>query len=340
MTAEEKNALMAGYTPDEQIGIYSEAVIALYKRLLDYACVTYDENGDYATFLKLVNTVYYNGRDLIGHDLETMRSSGYSEERILSVLEADFKQTALVFKKRYAEVLQYNFENELDAQKRGINILPDARDQHAFENLLEKRGVQVFTQVATLASQGDISAQVLLGKMYFLGWGTKVGQEEGLFWFKKAAESENGVALFYAGMAHEFMTYEETDVHLNARSCEYYRKALRAGYTEAAYALYRYFTRYVSGKTGQIRAKQWLKKGIELGSLYCLYETCEGADPAHHWTLNNTKNIVDLIRAAAHFGMPEAVELMGDLYLQGHAGLSVDYEKAESMMQRACEIKH
>lgn len=339
MTALEKHEdKMAGYTPEEQIDLYGKAVIALYKKLLDYAHITYDPAGDYAYFYRLVNTVYYTGKDMVGHDIKALEDAGLGAEHILATLEADYKAICLVFKKRYIEVLKTCFENELNAENRFVNILPDEADQRAFENLVNARGVQVYTKVSNLAAEGDVSAQVLLGKMYFLGWGTKVGQAEGLFWFKKAAESGNGVALFYAGMAHEFMAYEETDVYLNAKSCEYYHAAVNAGYAEAAYALYRYYKRYVAGKTGQFRAKKWLKTGLELGSLYCQYEMGDGVSADARWTVNNTKSIVDMIRAAAHFGIPEAIELMGDLYLQGHAGLSVDFEKAESMMEKAATI--
>ena len=61
-------------------------------------------------------------------------------------------------------------------------------------------------------------------------------------------------------MAHEYMTCSETGVNLNAESCELYHEAMNAGFTEAAYALYRYYGRYVSGKTGMFRAKKWLNK--------------------------------------------------------------------------------
>ncbi|MEG0378415.1 MAG: hypothetical protein RR614_08045, partial [Eubacterium sp.] len=122
-------------------------------------------------------------------------------------------------------------------------------------------------------------------------------------------------------------------VCLNSRSSEYYHEALAAGYTESAYALFRYYTRYVSGKTGKFRAKKWLNKGLELGSIYCQYETLQRVD--EKWATNNVKTVVDWIKAAAHFGVTDALELLGDLYLQGHAGLMVDFEKAESLIEKA-----
>lgn len=334
MAAEEKNDAKVTYTMDEWIEIYSEAVIGLYKRLLDYANIVYDpKSTDYNYFWQLVNVAYYLEGESIGHNLDDMLCCQWESEKILETLEDDYKSICILFKDRYTNVVRESFGNELNAAAKCYNTLPDPRDREGFERLLKRSGTQVFKQVSELAENGDVSAQVLLGKIYFLGWGTKISTEEGMYWFKKAAESGNGAALFYAGRAHEYMIYSETGITLNASSCDYYHEALNAGFTEAAYALYRYFNRYVSGKTGMFRAKKWLNKGIEMGSFYCKYEINER--PESRFTTNNVKTVVDWIKAAAHFGVADALELLGDLYLQGHAGLSVDIEKAESLMEKA-----
>ena len=334
MAAEEKKDALITYTMDEWVEIYSEAVIGLYKRLLDYARVVYDpESKSYSYFWQLVNSAYYLDGQVIGHNLDEMIGCQWDNKKILETLENDYKTLCVIFKDRYVDVLRASFQNELNAEAIHYNTLPDPKDREGFEKLLFSHGAKVFKNVSDLAGSGDISAQVLLGKMYFLGWGTKVGAEEGLYWFKKATESGNGAAFFYAGMAHEYMTCSETGVNLNAESCELYHEAMNAGFTEAAYALYRYYGRYVSGKTGMFRAKKWFNKGIELGSVYCQYEICQA--PEDRFATNNVKTVVDWVKAAAHFGVPDALELLGDLYLQGHAGLKVDFEKAESLMEKA-----
>ncbi|MEG0310347.1 MAG: hypothetical protein RR604_05515, partial [Eubacterium sp.] len=301
MTAEEKKDVMINCTIEEWVEIYSEAVIELYKKLLDYACVAYNsEEKKYTYFWRLVNAVYYLQGKPVGHDLDQLIELKIDKKEILQILETDYKEICLIFKQRYSEVIKNSFENELNVNAKKINTLSDENDRIAFEKLLKNHGDKVFKNVSDLAYDGDISAQVLLGKLYFLGWGTRVKTEEGIIWFEKAAESQNGAALFYAGRGHENTMCFETGVCLNSKSCDYYHEALAAGYTEASYALYRYYKRYVSGKTGQFRAKKWLNKGLEMGSIYCHYEIAERTD--EHWATNNVKTVVDWIKAAAHFG--------------------------------------
>ncbi|MEG0377266.1 MAG: hypothetical protein RR614_02200, partial [Eubacterium sp.] len=213
MAAEEKNDVMVNCTIEEWVEIYSEAVIELYKRLLDYACVAYNsKEKNYTYFWRLVNAVYYKENKPLGHNLEEMLDKRVDKKLILQLLETDFKDISLIFKQRYADVLQNSFENELNAASTSINTLSDKNDREAFEKLLKQHGEKVFRNVSDLAFEGDISAQVLLGKMYFLGWGTKVKSEEGMRWFEKAAQSGNGAALFYAGRGYEHTMCFETGV--------------------------------------------------------------------------------------------------------------------------------
>lgn len=331
MTAEEFKEGKISESIEEQVEIYTEAVIELYKRLLDHACVVFDpEIKDYNYFWQMVNIVYYRKNLPLGPNLEELYRKNTDQEQLLQILEKTYKDICVIYKGRYNKVLAYSYDNELNSEARIVNSLPDPADCFAFEKLLKNYGQRVFEKVSDLAAAGDISAQVLLGKSHFLGWGTPVGLDEGMFWLKKAAESGNGAALFYAGRACEYVMRLETGVCLNTESADYYHAALADGFTEAAYALYRYYKSYVSGKNGAFRAKKWLKKGKELGSAYCLYE--EYQKPEGCWATNNVKSVVDWIKAAAHFGISDAMELLGDLYLKGHAGLKVDFDKAESLI--------
>ena len=176
MAAEEKKDALITYTMDEWVEIYSEAVIGLYKRLLDYARVVYDpESKSYSYFWQLVNSAYYLDGQVIGHNLDEMIGCQWDNKKILETLENDYKTLCVIFKDRYVDVLRASFQNELNAEAIHYNTLPDPKDREGFEKLLFSHGAKVFKNVSDLAGSGDISAQVLLGKMYFLGWGTKVG---------------------------------------------------------------------------------------------------------------------------------------------------------------------
>ena len=333
MTAEEYREGKISDTIEAQAETYTEAVIELYKRLLDYARVVFDpEIKDYNYYWQMVNIVYYRKNIPLGPNLDELHRKGTATDQLLKILENTYKDICLVYKGRYNAVLAYSFDNELNAEAKIVNSLPDPEDRYAFEKLLQNYGQKVFEKVSDLAAAGDISAQVLLGKMHFLGWGTPVGLDEGMFWMRKAAASGNGAAMFYAGRACEHIMRLETGVVLNGESADFYHGALAGGFTEAAYGLYRYYKSYVSGKNGAFRAKKWLKKGKEMGSVYCLYEDYQ--KPEGCWATNNVKSVVDWIKAASHFGISDAMELLGDLYLKGHAGLKVDFDKAEALIEK------
>jgi uncharacterized protein len=54
-------------------------------------------------------------------------------------------------------------------------------------------------ELAPLAQQGKVEAQVLLGKMYMLGQGVPKGTDLALKWFRAAADQGNAEAQFFLG---------------------------------------------------------------------------------------------------------------------------------------------
>ncbi len=316
---------------EEQVVIYSRAVCGLYSRMLSYACCVTDANkADYMELRSLVSQVYAD--DNIGLDLNMRMRDGSKKETILTNLEREYKETCLIYKDSYRTALNIYFENELESSFEG-NTLQDPYEQKAFHALLQQAGKRVFTQLAASALSGSTEAQLLLGKSFFLGWGTPVDLDEGRRWIKTAAESGNAQALLYAGMAEETYHNRITGFRLNPDSTSYYEAAYAAGNHEAAYALYR-FNRYHLSDQGSRRAeKVWLRRGCEDKDAYCLYE--RETVPKTAWAPGNVRNAADWIRAAAGYKEPDAFLLLARLFERGHAGLKADSEKAAECLRTA-----
>lgn len=314
---------------EEKISVYARAVCGLYERMLNYAnCKTQINPDDYSAMRNEINLVY--NTDEIGFDLETRLRDGSKREQILSDLEEDYKRTCLIYKDLFAESLNIEFENELEPDFAG-NTFPDPEDQKSFESLLENTGKRVFAQILKNAADDDPYYQLLAGKCFFLGWGTRPDMEKGLEWIKRAAESGDSDALLYAGMAEETVHFNQTGYRFNPESLAYYEKAYDAGNPEAAYALYRFNSYHMTDYSSIRAAKRWLRRGLEDNSIYCSYINFK--KPKGPWAPGNVKNAYDWVCAAAIFKEPEAYELLADLYGKGHAGLIQDKSREEECLE-------
>ncbi len=96
----------------------------------------------------------------------------------------------------------------------GIDALNKGNDLKAY---------QTFT---SLAQNGDIDAQVMLGSMYLDGVGVKIDHKKALFWLEKAAQNGDAEALYLLGFMYENGLGVESNDKLAA---QYYEKASKAG---------------------------------------------------------------------------------------------------------------
>lgn len=319
---------------EDKIMLYARAVSGLYERMLNYAGVeTSVEPSNFNEMQRLVNKVY--GTDSIGFNLDQRLRDGSKRENILKDLEEEFKQNSLEYKELFSQGLTNYFENELEADFIG-NTFPDPEDRDAFEKLLKNIGSRVFAQILAKAIDGDPYFQLLLGKSYFLGWGTAVNPEEGIKWIREAAKSKDSEALYYAGLAEETITNQQTGVRLNPDSVNYYIESFENGNPEAAFALYRYYKNYNQDYSSIKESKKWLRRGLEENSKYCSYVNQK--QPKTSWAPNNILNIFDWIRAAAIFQEPEAYVLLAKLYKNGHAGLEQDHDKEMECLRIAGQL--
>ncbi len=323
MNQNSSNNLSSTTATEDKILLYARAVSGLYERMLNYAKVVTDVSpANFNDMCKLVNLVY--ARDDLGFDLNKRLSDGSKRENILKDLEDEYKNISLKYKELYSKALNDYFDNELEADFIG-NALPDPIDQTSFKMLLDQAGERVFAQILAKAQEGNPIFELLLGKSYFLGLGTKVNTEEGLKWIRKAAESEDPEALFYAGLAEETVINDQTGVRLNPDSVKYYKASFEKGNPEAAFALYRYYQNYNNDYASIRESKKWFRRGIEENSIYCNY--IDEKIPKENWAPNNLKTITDWIKAAAMFQEPDAFALLSRLYGKGHSGLIKDQEK-------------
>lgn len=316
---------------EEEIMIYARALSGLYERMLNYAKVnTQLDPSDFSQMRKLVNLVY--ATEDIGFDLSRRLTDGSKRDQILDDLEQEYKKTSLIYKDLFPQSLNIFFENELEASFEGNDFM-DPADSRAFNDLLDKVGTRVFAQILAKAIEGDPYYQLLLGKCYFLGWGTEVNIEEGLAWIKKAAESEDPDALLYAGLAEETYHNKLTGYRLNPNSVKYYEEAFKKGNPEAAYALYRFNKYHLTDYASVRAAKKWLRRGLEEGSIYCSF--VDRKNPSRPWAPGNIKTAYDWVRAAASFKEPEAFTLLANIYNYGNAGLEPNKERQDECLYMA-----
>lgn len=316
---------------EDKIMTYARALTGLYERMLNYARVNTQSNpSDFSLMRRLVNLVY--STEDIGFDLAQRLTDGSKRDQILDDLEDEYKRTSLIYKDLFPESLNIFFENELEASFEGNSFI-DPSDSRAFNNLLDQVGERVFAQILAKAIEGDPYYQLLLGKCYFLGWGTKVNIEEGLSWIKKSAESGDPDALLYAGLAEETYHNKLTGYRLNPESIKYYQEAFKKGNPEAAYALYRFNKYHLTDYASVRAAKKWLRRGLEEGSVYCNY--VDRKKPDQPWAPGNIKNAYDWVRAAASFKEPEAFILLANIYNYGNAGLKPDKGRQQECLYMA-----
>lgn len=293
---------------DEWLELYTEAMIGLYKRMFRYGNIPYNtKQKSYHYYQSIAENIF--GKDY-ATDIDALLKENLEKQAILAQIESDYKRLCITYKSRYKEVLSDFFNHSLDADATVCNTLIDDEDQKMLAEMMKTNGETVAGFIAKRAAQGDVSAQLLMGKVYFLGWGVPVGFEEGIYWLKKAADSGDAEALYYTGKALDFTTWRETGVPLNTESLSFYYAAFDAGYDTSAYALYKHYSHYLTGKTGSFKSKKWLDIGIKNKNPYCLYEIEAGY--LGDFMPENQKNIRDWLTAAMKAGIDGA----GILYLK------------------------
>lgn len=296
----------------KEVELYEEALKQMYLRMIAYTAIPFRVNADSLTQQRqIVNHTYLLKNQ---SELQLIAEHPLGRDRSAQWLKKQYMQLSISYKKRYKKALRLFHENQLNGDFKGnINIWDDYVNKR-IQACLNTYGEVVFKENLNRAIEGDIKAQIDLGKYYFLGWGTNVSAKEGYSWFRKASQSNDSKALMALGMAMESMAYRQ----FGLRACEdvekVYARAYAMGETSATYYLFRYYDQFTVGKAGKIKAKRWLEKGIELGEAYCMFEAEKGLESDQKWLPVHIETLMDWLQTAANMSLPGCLEVLGLVY--------------------------
>ena len=107
----------------------------------------------------------------------------------------------------------------------------------------------------SIAEQGDVDAQLCLGKIYFKGEGVAIDFKQSLYWYTKAAEQGNSIGQFFLGL----MYYEGKGVSVDYKQAIYwFNKAAEQGYDDAQLYLGKMYYNGEGVTKDYIKAYAWL----------------------------------------------------------------------------------
>lgn len=106
----------------------------------------------------------------------------------------------------------------------------------------------------TLATQGDIPAQAVIGTMYLLGQGVQQDDREAVFWLSKAAE--NGYAGAQSNLGNMYLLGRGVEKDPVA-AVNWYRKAAMQGEAKAQHNLGLAYARGTGVEPDPVEASKW-----------------------------------------------------------------------------------
>lgn len=113
---------------------------------------------------------------------------------------------------------------------------------------------QDIEQLRKAAEQGDASAQVRLGGMYYIGWVVPRDYQEAAKWFRKAAEQGNAMAQVRLG---ELYYYGEGVPQDYREAVKWGRKAAEQGDARAQYSLGMMYRKGEGVSQDYVKAYAW-----------------------------------------------------------------------------------
>jgi len=136
------------------------------------------------------------------------------------------------------------------------------RRKHVLASRLFEEGkyAEAFNEYYELAKRGSVSAQTVVGWLYYKGQGVTQDRESAQAWLEKAADSGSAVALFYLGGLYRGQEkYRE--------AIEYLERAARQDYAPALYHLSIMYDEGEGVAMDKDRAQNYLKKAATMGHL-------------------------------------------------------------------------
>ena len=192
------------------------------------------------------------------------------------------------------------------------------------------------------AAQGDLDAQVALGKLYYKGDGVEQNKAKAVEWFRKAAEQNHACAQVKLGACYfngEGVAKDDKEAVM------WFLMAAEQGDVDGQVSLGMSYLQGLGVDQDEVEAEKWFRKAAEQGvSNSELFKEAQQGDAEcqsfigtrYLYVEKDTKEAAKWYRMAAEQGYANAQYALGMHYLYG-AGVDKDEYEAVKWLQKAAE---
>lgn len=197
-------------------------------------------------------------------------------------------------------------------------------------NSIPERAFYWFTQAA---EQGDAQGQLNLSLLYNGGLGLPKNSKKSIYWLRKAAKKGHAHAQFIMGESYKVGRGVEKNDY---KSFEMFEKSAAQEHPEAKFELARCYLKGLGVVQDFEKSLKLLNESVEvenLAAIILMGELYESGDAG----LNKDYSIAyDFYSKAAEKGYPPGQFYLGRMYSNGY-GVEQDYEKAIKLFELAAE---
>ncbi|MFT3823356.1 MAG: hypothetical protein QM731_05525 [Chitinophagaceae bacterium] len=170
---------------------------------------------------------------------------------------------------------------------------------------------QAYAQKA--AALGNTDGMIVMGLHYLYGWAVAQNEATALEWYNKAAAKGDGMAMYL--LSSYYLNSVKSQENEN-KGLEWLKRSAAALYGNACEELGNYY----SNKGNETEALHYYRLGLWLGNIGCCFQY------AFLCKLDgeNTVHAQRAIEHAAEYMHPEAIEFLGNAYLNGYKELDIE----------------
>lgn len=128
---------------------------------------------------------------------------------------------------------------------------------------------KAFAYFLSASKKGNIEAQYRVGLCFEKGYGVYINEEKAVYWYKKSAESNNPISIYYLATVYQRLLPENKRDY--NRALELYKIAFRGGVAEAAKKIGDMYAKGMGVNRNDITAAEWYEKGADMGSPWAMY---------------------------------------------------------------------
>lgn len=189
-----------------------------------------------------------------------------------------------------------------------------------------------FSELVTLANQGDNLAQCELGVKYYKGDGILQNHKEAYEWLMKAANQDNAEAIYYIGMI--YLWGKAGQKRSNPKALRWFLKSAEMGYHVAQYQVGALYESGRGKRANMVEAGNWYLKAANNGNADAQYIMGNlfsngSLDPDYQYAET-------LLLSAAEQNHTGAQRLLADLYAEGE-GFHRNLKESYKWTKRAAE---